>query len=368
MTDENNKPVEGAEAAPETAPEVVEPEAVVAEAETVVVEAEPVPAPAPEGWDQAFGADAPKPSGAGAAWQPKDEGATGAYGAAPTQPTEPYSTGAAGSAGGNVPPQQPYGGNWQAAPAPEPIPTTAYAKSCLSAGWADCKQPGFWKKTAFLGLVECVPILNFVNAGYMLEWSKEVPFGGRTPLPKKVVTGRNFEIGFYAFVIALVFSLVSGLVGGILGWIPLVGWIAAVVVGFLVAMFTNILQLRMAMRSQLGEGFKIGDAWTAIKRDWSGLLWACIAPSLIAAGVILVASFVYMIVAFIALIPIAATAAVPDPTYMVGAILGGGFGFLLVTAVFCYLCAWASAAAQLVVIRSCAHWVARYAGEWTYLA
>ena len=169
MTDENNKPVEGAEAAPETAPEVVEPEAVVAEAETVVVEAEPVPAPAPEGWDQAFGADAPKPSGAGAAWQPKDEGATGAYGAAPTQPTEPYSTGAAGSAGGNVPPQQPYGGNWQAAPAPEPIPTTAYAKSCLSAGWADCKQPGFWKKTAFLGLVECVPILNFVNAGYMLE-------------------------------------------------------------------------------------------------------------------------------------------------------------------------------------------------------
>ena len=195
-----------------------------------------------------------------------------------------------------------------------------------------------------------------------------MPFGGRTPLPKKVVTGRNFEIGFYAFVIALVFSLVSGLVGGILGWIPLVGWIAAVVVGFLVAMFTNILQLRMAMRSQLGEGFKIGDAWTAIKRDWSGLLWACIAPSLIAAGVILVASFVYMIVAFIALIPIAATAAVPDPTYMVGAILGGGFGFLLVTAVFCYLCAWASAAAQLVVIRSCAHWVARYAGEWTYLA
>lgn len=204
MTDENNKPVEGEAPA------------------------------APEGWDQAFGTDAPKPSGSAGTWQPKDEGATGAYGAAPTQPTEPYSTGAAGSAGGNVPPQQPYGGNWQAAPAPEPIPTTAYAKSCLSAGWADCKQPGFWKKTAFLGLVECVPILNFVNSGYMLEWSKEVPFGGRTPLPKKVVTGRNFEIGFYAFVIALVFSLVSGLVGGILGWIPLVGWIAAVVIGFLV--------------------------------------------------------------------------------------------------------------------------------------
>lgn len=347
-------------------------------------EENPAAMPAPEGWDQAFGADAPKPSASAAdqptaqePWQPKDEPAA-PYGAAPNvqqgasaaQPQQPGAAPYAASSGfGGQPPQNPSGQAWQQpAPAPTPIPTTTYAKSCLSAGWADCKQPGFWKKTAFMGLVECVPILNFVNQGYMLEWSKEVPFGGRTPLPQKVVTGRNFEIGFYAFVIMLVFSLVSGLAGGILGWIPLVGWIAAVVIGFLASMFTYILNLRMAMRSQLGEGFKVGDAWTAIKRDWSGLLWAILAPGLIAAGVILVVSLVYAVFAALFLIPIVGVAAYSDPAFVVSAVLGGGLGFVALTLVFAYICSWASVASQLVGYRAAAHWVARYAGEWTYVA
>lgn len=349
-------------------------------------EEKPVTVPAPEGWDEAFGADAPKPTASPEAaqstvaqepWQPKDEG-VGAYGAAPgvqcgtpnsAQPQQPGAAPYAAAGGfGAQPPQNPSGQAWQQpAPAGAPIPTTAYAKSCLSAGWADCKQPGFWKKTAFMGLIELVPILNFVNQGYMLEWSKEVPFGGRTSLPQKVVTGRNFEIGFYAFVISLVFSLVAGLAGGILGWIPLIGWIATVVIGFLVAMFTYILNLRMAMRSQLGEGFKVGDAWKAIKRDWSGLLWAILAPGLIAAGVILVVSLVYTFLAVLFLIPVIGMTAYPDPAYMVSAIVGGGLGFALLTLVFAYICSWAGVVSQLVGYRAAAHWVARYAGEWTYL-
>ena len=320
-------------------------------------EEKPATVPAPEGWDEAFGADAPQAHGfprgrpvdgcaravaaerrgswrlRGRAWCPvrhPELSSAPAAGRCPlcrcwrirrSAAAKPFRPGlaAAGSRRGAR-------------------STTAYAKSCLSAGWADCKQPGFWKKTAFMGLIELVPILNFVNQGYMLEWSKEVPFGGRTSLPQKVVTGRNFEIGFYAFVISLVFSLVAGLAGGILGWIPLIGWIATVVIGFLVAMFTYILNLRMAMRSQLGEGFKVGDAWKAIKRDWSGLLWAILAPGLIAAGVILVVSLVYTFLAVLFLIPVIGMTAYPDPAYMVSAIVGGGLGFALLTLVFAYIC------------------------------
>lgn len=329
-------------------------------------------APAPEGWDQAFGADAPKPHvppapEEQAAWQQPAGAETGPYGAAATQGqggTTPYAT---GNGFGGQPPQNPSGSAWQQPAAPTPVPPV-YAKSCLSAGWADCKQPGFWKKTAFLGLLELVPILNFVNAGYALEWCKEVPFGGRTELPKKVITGRNFEIGFYAFVIALVFSLVGSFAGGIVGFVPLVGWIAAIAIGFLASMFSTILNLRMAIRSQLGEGFKVSDAWTAVKRDWAGLLCVVIVPALIAGAVIFVLSLVYAVVAMLFVIPIVGAAAYPDPTLIVGAVLGGGLGFLLVTLVFCYAVAWAAAAAQLVMYRAAAHWVARYAGDWTYVA
>ena len=66
----------------------------------------------------------------------------------------------------------------------------------------------------------CVLILNFVVAGYLLFWSREVPFGGRSLLPQKIVTGKNFEYGFYAFVLTLVVGLVGGIIGGIFGWIP----------------------------------------------------------------------------------------------------------------------------------------------------
>ena len=80
--------------------------------------------------------------------------------------------------------------------APPPASQPVYAKGCLSAAWEDIKTtPGYVGKLVVLGLIMCVPILNFVVAGYLLHWAREVPFGGRTPMPPKYVTGKNFEYG-----------------------------------------------------------------------------------------------------------------------------------------------------------------------------
>ncbi len=103
----------------------------------------------------------------------------------------------------------------------EPV---VYAKGCLGAAWEDIKtSPGWVGRTLILGLIMCVPILNFVVAGYYLNWAREVPFGGKTPKPASYVSGKNFEMGFYAFVVSLVVGLVFGFVGGILGLIPFLG-------------------------------------------------------------------------------------------------------------------------------------------------
>jgi len=108
---------------------------------------------------------------------------------------------------------------------PAPAPSPAYTTSCLKAAWEDVKAtPNYISRLLVLGLIMCVPILNFVVAGYLLFWSREVPFGGRSLLPQKIVTGKNFEYGFYAFVLTLVVGLVGGIIGGIFGWIPFIGW------------------------------------------------------------------------------------------------------------------------------------------------
>ena len=88
--------------------------------------------------------------------------------------------------------------------------------------------PNYISRLLVLGLIMCVPILNFVVAGYLLFWSREVPFGGRSLLPQKIVTGKNFEYGFYAFVLTLVVGLVGGIIGGIFGWIPFIGWVVSI--------------------------------------------------------------------------------------------------------------------------------------------
>ena len=138
---------------------------------------------------------------------------------------------------------------------PPTQPAPAYATSCLKAAWEDVKAtPNYVSRLLVLGLIMCVPILNFVVAGYLLFWSREVPFGGRSLLPEKIVTGKNFEYGFYAFVLTLVVGLIGGIIGGIFGWIPFIGWVVSIAVSLATYVAGIIMQMRMIMGQSLGDG------------------------------------------------------------------------------------------------------------------
>ncbi|WP_165051865.1 MULTISPECIES: zinc ribbon domain-containing protein [unclassified Adlercreutzia] len=289
------------------------------------------------------------PSGAPQAQQP--------YGAAPG--AQPYAA-----------PVQPY-----AAPAPQPQPQPqsqpqpqpVYAEGCVSAAMADIRATdGWFKRMMFLGLVGCVPILNFTVQGYALNWSREVPFGGRTVMPKSVVNGKNFEIGFYNFVIILVFNLVSSFVAGIVAIVPLLGWLAAIAIALVASVFTSLCAVRMAMMQQLGEGFRIGEAWKAFKRNWTGLAIAVIGPGLVAA--VVVAALVSIGSVFLAL-GIALPASLATSAGVTSGVLAlfGALGIVgvLVFVALVLVSMGISMIAHVVVSRAVAHWIGRYAHEWT---
>lgn len=246
-------------------------------------------------------------------------------------------------------------------PSQQPV----YAQGCVAAAINDVKgDPSLMRNSLLLGLISCVPILNFVVEGYAVNWAREIPFGGRTQMPRKIVTGRNFEIGFYLFLIALVVGLVAGVASSILAVVPILGWLAGLAVSLGASMFQGLMQMRVGLSQQLGEGFKVSAVWNVLKRNWTGLLCATLIPSLVAAGVVCVAVLIGTLLMTVAAVP-ASYLAVAG-----GSVIGAGLGAVavivasLVCVVLVLACAVCLAVAALVTMRAVAHWVARYAPEW----
>lgn len=265
---------------------------------------------------------------------------------------------------------QPSYGQPQGTPAGAPVGAAPgqvyYSEGCISAALADIRGSQNWFGSALvLGLINCVPILNFVSQGYLLNWSREVPFGGKTQMPKKYFSGKNFEIGFYFFLISLVFALVVGVASALFVWIPLIGWLAVLAFSFGVSMFTQLCGMRMAMMQQLGDGFAIGKAWQMVKRNWTGLLCAAVVPSLVAGLVIGAIALVASLLGMGAIVPMALI----DPYSFGGGAAAGMLGALgllgvLVMLVVVVICLVIEFFASLVTVRAVAHWVGRYAPEW----
>ena len=257
-----------------------------------------------------------------------------------------------------------------------PVPRPTYPVGCLSAAWADIKAtPGYAGKIALLGLVMCVPVLNFVVLGYLLHWSREVPFGGRTPMPAKYVTGKNFEFGFYAFVISLAVGVVVSVAGAILGFIPLLGALVSLALTLAGTVAASLMQMRMIMGYSIGDGFAVKDLWNVAKRNGGELLLVTLVPNVIAGLIVGVVSVVVLLCAMLVAVGAAApatmaAAAVDNPSFAdVMTIMGAILGPTLVATLIVYVVAcFAEAAAQTVTFRGLAHWVARYAPEWTALA
>ncbi len=284
-----------------------------------------------------------QPPGGSDAWpQPQQPGASGAW----SQPQQP---------------------NAWAQPQPQPDFTSAsqsraggpvYAQGCIAAAWKDVKDSPDWlSRTALLGIIQCVPILNFFALGYALNWSREVPFGGKSPMPAKIFSGANFEIGFYAFVITLVFSLVGSLGAGILAIVPLIGALAGAVFAAGLAAVACLCCVRMGIKQRFGAGFELGAVWNGIMRSLGAFLAAALLPVIVAGVTVAVVTAVGGFLGMGMSVPfmfIHADIAVALVGLLV--IVGG----LILYVASCVVVM----TATLVTDRALAHWVGRFASEW----
>ena len=210
---------------------------------------------------------------------------------------------------------------------------------------------GLVPRAALLGLIACVPVLNFVSSGYCARWGRRAAFRTGDPMPSDFFGDRTFVTGFFMFVVELVFAIVMGL----LSCIPLVGVIAALAL----CPPMMLAELHVAMSDELGAAFRISDLWEKVKSDFGGLLVIVFVPMLIVMGVSMLIMLVVSVIGGVSM------GGLVYAFYAGSAVLGGISIFgLLVLFLGCYVCMALGVVANLVSYRALGYWAGRFATDW----
>lgn len=227
------------------------------------------------------------------------------------------------------------------------------SQGILNQAWDDLiHDPSFVKKSALLGLIELVPILNFVVLGYGLRWGRRAAFRTGDKLPEKIFGDRSFETGFYAFVVCLVWAIAIALVC----IVPFVGWVAALgAVPFLI-----LGMIYVALVEEIGAGFRISELWEKGKRSYGGILAAAYVPGLVLSLVISIITSVFGMMFGISTLGLYGASSTLSDAAIIGL---GSFSFVFAL-IMCYLCSVLSVMATLITYRAIGYWVGRMAPEW----
>lgn len=157
-----------------------------------------------------------------------------------------------------------------------------YSQGCIGAAWSDMKKSGNWlSKTALMGLIEFIPILNWVNSGYALRWGRQLIFGKIENLQGSIFGERTFVTGAMAFLISFIVGLVSWLLSAIFGIVPLFGLLVGLCITFFLNVFNIAMNMRAAVFNSLGDGFSIDKIWRAIKDNFWKAFVIMLVPGLI---------------------------------------------------------------------------------------
>lgn len=270
----------------------------------------------------------------------------------------------------------------------------------MKLAWDDVRHSQGWRsKSLIFGLLSFVPVFGpMVLYGYAYGWARDVAWGVREPLPRRVFgneDGRLYSRGFYVFVLFFVCGLIpmvaSSLLAGITGmhgvaflgfwqghgmmplaWfsssIGLVTFVLTIALSLAVFLFAVVGSVRIALYDRMSAGFQFGKIWAMIRRDTHGIM-GILGRTVLAIALIIVAScVVFLLVALLAA--------------LFGAILFGGLsglshydshgiGLMLLVMAFVgimllafaavgVLCAAASSCVALVVARAAGLWVYQF--------
>lgn len=254
---------------------------------------------------------------------------------------------------------------------PQPGGEALYRKGCLAAAWDDIIQTkGWFGKILLLGLVSCVPILNFFVLGYAMRWSRQLFLGKVEPMPQRIFGNRMFVNGFFAFVFTLVLGICVGICGFILEFIPILGMVAYLALALFASAFEYVAIMRIAVADRLGAGFDLAQVWQTCKRNFSALCCATIVPALIIGAITAVIVFALSLIIGLPLLgglfeyANSITSSYYSDLQAFNLIMSVFMVMLPLFLVIYIVASFISAFQQVLIMRATGHFVARYAQDW----
>jgi len=257
----------------------------------------------------------------------------------------------------------------QATPAPE-----AKQPGYLSQAWSELRNTdGFWRRSFFLALINLVPILNFTVMGSLIDIANRAARGIEQPWSEKVITSRNFLIGFFLVIFSLILGVAYGLIS-ILCAIPLVGLVVllAIFVSFIfMPVFAELCGIRIALSGKFSRAFDFKDVFEAFKSGLGSLMFIEWIPGFIVFGICLIPSFIFGIIAAVCCGPVVYLVMQAGPfmtsselTAIVAAVGVAVTILFFVYLVFSYVLGVVSIVAQEVVYRAYGLWIKKNCYNW----
>lgn len=287
--------------------------------------------------------------------------------------------------------------------------SSAGVEGNVGAAWRDITgHQGWFKRILILCLIGCVPILNFAVEGYCIRWARELSFGHRAELPKKLLKKKEISTGFFAWLVkigltsafGIIMFLATTVLSGLFGvFSPVAAGVITIILTvafwvFEVFFFNPVVDasvVRMSVVGYLESGFNFSCVWRSFRKNMGGLIGASILPRLVVwiVGAIII-GLITFIVAFAvgaSFVPMMSRVSNGSMMYgnayrsgssdladlggalsgvndMLSMIMGLGTGIIAVLVIMWILISLFYAFSTLFTYRAVGHWVARTAPEW----
>lgn len=242
--------------------------------------------------------------------------------------------------------------------------------SYMGDAWDDLVgDEDWWKAVLALGLMNCVPIIGqIIMFGYLFDWAKELAWGMKTPLSRKLSDiGRCVKYGFLALWVIILWVAPVVIAGLLLGLIPYAGSVICFMVE-VIAVFVGMLSAVGAFRSIIYEhvmpGLQLKRVWHMFRRDPAGLFQTfgvllLVIPLLVAALFIVLLPVIPFMSLISSLTPASAFGADLVPLVLLGMVI------IVIALVVWIAGALVSAFISTLYIRSLGYWMLQFdAPDW----
>lgn len=234
--------------------------------------------------------------------------------------------------------------------------------------WEDlADDEGWWKAILALGLMNCVPIIGqIIMYGYLYDWAKEVAWGMKTPLSRRLRDmGRCVKYGFLALWVMLIWIVPVVVVGLLLGLIPVAGPIIRFLVevfAVLVGAISAVAAFRSIIYERVLPGLQVTRVLHMVRKDPGGL-WQVFCIILLVIPLLVFALFITLLptIPFINVITSMATASVLG-TDLVPLVLLGMITIVVALVVW-VAGALISAFISALYIRALGYWMRQFAPD-----